>query len=123
MVLPFVEDMAALYKTADLVVARAGAVTCSEILATQTPAILVPSPNVAGDHQTRNAEALETQGAALLLAERDLTPDALVDQVLGLLGDEAELGRMAAAGGREVGGRDPAADAIARSILAELLGQ
>ena len=123
MVLPFVEDMAALYKTADIVVARAGAVTCSEILATQTPAILVPSPNVAGDHQTRNAEALETQGAALLLAERDLTPDALVDQVLGLLDDEAELERMAAAGGREVGGRGPAADAIARSILAELLGQ
>ena len=122
-VLPFVEDMAALYTAADLVVARAGAVTCSELLATQTPAILVPSPNVAGDHQTRNAEALETQGAAVLLAEQDLTPDVLVDQILGLLGDEAELERMVAAGGGEERGGGSAADAIARSILTELLRQ
>ena len=119
LVLPFVEDMAAVYAAADLVVARAGAITCSELLATRTPAVLVPSPNVAGDHQTRNAEALAGAGAAVLLAEPDLTPEALVARVLGLLGDDAALGRMAAAGGA-VGAADPAADVIARAILAEI---
>lgn len=81
--------------------------------------MLVPSPNVAGDHQTRNAEALAGAGAAVLLAEPDLTPEALVARVLGLLGDDAALGRMAAAGGA-VGAADPAADVIARAILAEI---
>ena len=119
LVLPFVEDMAAVYAAADLVVARAGAITCSELLATRTPAVLVPSPNVAGDHQTRNAEALAGKGAAVLLAEQDLTPGVLVGRVLGLLGDDAELGRMAAAG-MAVDSTDPAADVIASTILAAI---
>jgi UDP-N-acetylglucosamine--N-acetylmuramyl-(pentapeptide) pyrophosphoryl-undecaprenol N-acetylglucosamine transferase len=118
-VLPFVEDMAAVYAAADLIVARAGAITCSELLASRTPAVLVPSPNVAGDHQTRNAEALEGTGAAVLLAEQDLTPKVLVDRVLGLLGDDAELGKMAAAC-MAAGAADPAADVIARTILAAI---
>ena len=119
LVLPFVEDMAAVYAAADLIVARAGAITCSELLASRTPAVLVPSPNVAGDHQTRNAEALEGTGAAVLLAEQDLTPRVLVDRVLGLLGDDAELGKMAAAC-MAAGAADPAADVIARTILAAI---
>lgn len=59
---PFVEDMGAAYGAATLVVSRAGAIACSELAATGTPALLIPSPNVAEDHQTKNAEAMAALG-------------------------------------------------------------
>ena len=61
---PFLHDMQAAYSAASVVVARAGAITCSELAATGSAAILVPSPNVAEDHQTANARALSEEGAA-----------------------------------------------------------
>ncbi len=79
--LPYVERMDLAYALADLVVARAGAITISELSLAGKAALLVPSPNVAEDHQTRNAEALVRNGAAVLLpdaaAERELGPRAL----------------------------------------------
>ncbi len=78
---PFIERMDLLYAAADVVIARAGALTISELAATAKAAILVPSPNVAEDHQTRNAQALATRKAALLVpdaeAARRLLPEAL----------------------------------------------
>lgn len=69
----FISDMAIAYRAADLVVARAGAGTISELELLGKPAILVPSPNVAEDHQRHNAEALATRGAAGMVLDADAT--------------------------------------------------
>lgn len=82
----FMDDMAQAWQAADLVVARAGAITCSELLVAGKAGILVPSPWVAGDHQTHNARALADQGAAFLLADRDLQ-DLLGDTIRKLVDD------------------------------------
>ena len=68
----FIEDMSTAYGAADLVVTRAGAGTCSELMAVGLPAVLVPSPNVAGNHQEKNAQSLAASGAAKILTENKL---------------------------------------------------
>jgi len=83
----FITRMDAAYGAADIIVSRAGAITISELCLVGKPVILVPSPNVAEDHQTRNAEALTGQDAALLVPDR-LAGKELVDTLLGLLHDE-----------------------------------
>lgn len=70
-VLPFIDDMSRAYAQADLVISRAGAGTISELCLLAKPAILVPSPNVAEDHQTKNALALADRGAALFVRDAD----------------------------------------------------
>lgn len=97
----FVADMATAYAAADLVVSRAGASSISELCVLHKPSILVPSPNVAEDHQTKNAQALSTRGAAILVADKDavaqLIPMAIKtvadDALLSSLGENA--GKMA----------------------------
>ena len=70
-ILPFIEEMDAAYVAADVIVGRAGALTLSELAIVGKPAILVPSPNVAEDHQTKNAMALVKVGGALLVQDKD----------------------------------------------------
>lgn len=70
-VTPFISDMAAAYRAADLVVSRAGAGSISELELLSKPCILVPSPNVAEDHQTHNARALSSRGAAILIPDAE----------------------------------------------------
>ena len=70
--LPYLDRMDLAYAAADLALCRAGAITCSELTLTGTPSVLVPSPNVTADHQTKNARALAEAGAAVLLPETDL---------------------------------------------------
>jgi UDP-N-acetylglucosamine--N-acetylmuramyl-(pentapeptide) pyrophosphoryl-undecaprenol N-acetylglucosamine transferase len=67
--LKFIDRMDFAYAAADLAICRSGALTCSELMITGTPSILIPSPNVAEDHQTRNAESMESTGAARLMPE------------------------------------------------------
>ena len=67
----FIERMDYAYSIADVVVARAGACTVSELSLVGKAVIFVPSPNVAEDHQTKNAQALSSRDAALLIADRD----------------------------------------------------
>ncbi len=93
----FVEDMAGAYAWADLALCRAGASTIFELAATGTPAVLVPFPYAAHDHQRVNAHHLESLGAAVLAGQEGLTGAALAELVLGLLGDSAKLGSMARA--------------------------
>lgn len=81
---PFVDDMGAAYRAADLVVARAGAGTISEIETLGCPAILIPSPNVAEDHQRHNAEALADRGAAVMILDAD-APARLGSEIERLL--------------------------------------
>jgi len=93
----FLDPIADAYAVADLVLARAGMMTGSELCAWGLPSILIPLPTATADHQTHNARALEEAGAARLLRQRDLTPDSLGRLVEGLLGDPAARRAMAAA--------------------------
>ena len=86
----YLHDMPAAYGAADLVVTRAGAGTCSELMNIGKPAMLIPSPNVAGDHQTKNAESLSRIGAAHLMKEDQLNAD-FFRVVTQLIKDEAQL--------------------------------
>jgi UDP-N-acetylglucosamine--N-acetylmuramyl-(pentapeptide) pyrophosphoryl-undecaprenol N-acetylglucosamine transferase len=90
----FIDDMPAFFARADLLVCRSGASTVAEIAAAGKPAVFVPFPRAADDHQKRNAEALERAGAALMLEESSLSRESLVETVCSLLGDKARLERM-----------------------------
>lgn len=83
---PFLQRMDLAYAAADVIVARAGAGTIAELCAVGKPVVLVPSPNVAEDHQTKNALALVHKGAALLVPDAE-AEDTLMDTALSLLGD------------------------------------
>ncbi len=96
-VLPFIHDMGAAYGTADLVLCRAGASTCAELAATRTPAVLIPYPHHADRQQFRNAAPLVEAGAARLLEQAALTPEAVGREILGLLEDDAALAALRAA--------------------------
>lgn len=78
---PFIEDMAGAYAEADLIICRSGALTVSEVAAAGVPAVFVPFPAAVDDHQTHNARFLVEAGAALLIQERDLTPQRLADEL------------------------------------------
>jgi UDP-N-acetylglucosamine--N-acetylmuramyl-(pentapeptide) pyrophosphoryl-undecaprenol N-acetylglucosamine transferase len=82
------DNILSLYKVTDLIVARAGATTISEIIALNIPAIIIPSPYVAHNHQLKNALELEKKGAAILIEEKELTGDILVRTVDNLLEDK-----------------------------------
>ena len=69
----FIDDMATAYAAADAIVSRAGAGTLSELCLVGKASVLIPSPNVAEDHQTHNARALSDKGAAVLIPEKELT--------------------------------------------------
>lgn len=93
-VLPFIDDMAAAYAWADIVVCRAGALTISELAAAGVPSILVPYPHAVDDHQTANAGHLVAVGAARLLSQPQLTADGLAT-LLRELADRSRLLEMA----------------------------
>lgn len=86
----FIGRMDYAYAAADLVISRAGAGTISELCLRGKPVALVPSPNVAEDHQTRNALALTEKGAAVLVRDCDAA-EKLMDTVVGLINDEERL--------------------------------
>ncbi|MDR2744716.1 MAG: undecaprenyldiphospho-muramoylpentapeptide beta-N-acetylglucosaminyltransferase [Desulfovibrio sp.] len=93
----FIDDMAEAYRWADLVMCRAGASTLAELCAVGLPAVLVPFPYAARDHQTLNARILEKAGAAVLLPESELRPDNTGDLLLGLFENEARRRLMSLA--------------------------
>ena len=93
-VLPFISDMPRRMHEADLVIARAGAMTISELAAAGCAAVLVPSPNVTGNHQLKNAKALAAAGAAALVEEKELLRGELIKTVSRLLNDDSARGKM-----------------------------
>ncbi|HET8897356.1 MAG TPA: undecaprenyldiphospho-muramoylpentapeptide beta-N-acetylglucosaminyltransferase [Rhodanobacteraceae bacterium] len=93
----FIDDMAAAYAWADLAVCRAGALTVAELAAAGLGAVLVPYPHAVDDHQTRNAEALASVGAARIQPERELDDARLADTLTALCGDRPRLLAMATA--------------------------
>jgi UDP-N-acetylglucosamine--N-acetylmuramyl-(pentapeptide) pyrophosphoryl-undecaprenol N-acetylglucosamine transferase len=96
-VVEFIDDMAAAYGWADLVVCRSGALTVSELAAVGLPAILVPFPFAVDDHQTRNAEWLVSAGAARLQDEASCSIESMASHLTELLSDRARLLSMACA--------------------------
>jgi UDP-N-acetylglucosamine--N-acetylmuramyl-(pentapeptide) pyrophosphoryl-undecaprenol N-acetylglucosamine transferase len=93
----FITDMPRAFAEADLIVCRSGASTVAEITAAGKPAIFIPFPRAADDHQTRNAQALEKAGAALLIPQSQLTSELLAQNIIGLLQDPTRLAKMSAA--------------------------
>jgi len=93
----FIDDMPAIFARADLLVCRSGASTVGEITAAGKPAIFVPFPRAADDHQNVNARALERAGAAVVVEESNLEAAYLVDIISALLNDPLRLRRMAEA--------------------------
>lgn len=89
----FIDTMPEAYAAADLVVSRAGASTCSEFMLIGKPSVLIPSPNVAGDHQTQNAQAMADAGASMLVKDDEAT-EKLATVVETLITDQAALARM-----------------------------
>ena len=113
-VLEFLKEMDLAYAAADVVVSRAGALSVSEIAIVQKPCILVPSPNVAEDHQTKNAEALVSQDAAVLVKDVD-AKEILVDEALALLSDQERQAALK----KNIAplGKPQAAETIANQVL------
>ena len=91
----FIEDMAGAYGWADLVICRSGALTVSELAAAGLGAILVPFPAAVDDHQSANARYLVSAGAAVLIADRELTAERLARELRGLVAARAPLLAMA----------------------------
>lgn len=86
-VVPFIDNMAAEYRQADLIVCRAGATTIAEVTACGKPCIFIPFPHAVDDHQRKNAEALLKCSAGFMLLERELTAESLVTQIAELAAD------------------------------------
>ena len=84
----YIYNMPTVMAAADVIISRAGASTCNEIGACATPCILIPSPNVTNNHQEKNARVLEAGGGAVVVLEKDCTPEAMYALVKELLTDE-----------------------------------
>jgi len=113
---PFIDDMAAAYAWADVVLCRAGATTVAELAVMGKPAVLVPFPYATHDHQTANARRLEQAGAALLLAQGALGQTDLAQALDALFTEPGRLERMGAAA--RAMGAPGAAGALADAIEA-----
>jgi UDP-N-acetylglucosamine--N-acetylmuramyl-(pentapeptide) pyrophosphoryl-undecaprenol N-acetylglucosamine transferase len=117
-VLPFISRMDLAYGVADVIISRAGAITISELCLAGKPVILVPSPNVAEDHQTHNAESLARAGAALMIPDTE-APGKLVDRMLELMEDRE--GKEKLSGNIKTLGIADAAERIATEVYKILL--
>lgn len=110
----FIDNMPEAYAAADLIVSRAGASSCSEFMMTGKPSVLIPSPNVAGDHQTQNAQSMVDAGASELLKDADAV-NALPELVHSLIRDQEKLKEMNKAALKLA--KPDAAKMIAKEIL------
>jgi UDP-N-acetylglucosamine--N-acetylmuramyl-(pentapeptide) pyrophosphoryl-undecaprenol N-acetylglucosamine transferase len=115
----FIDDMPGGFARADLLICRSGASTVAEVTAAGKPAIFVPFPRAADDHQKRNAEALERAGAAAMLEESKLNRATLVEVVSSLFSDPSRLQKMGEAA-RKLSHPDAARDIAA--MAARLAG-
>ena len=91
---PFITDMEKAYQSADLVICRAGALTVTEVAMIGRPAIFIPLPSAADNHQEINARALADAGAAEIILQARLTPKGLAGDIKRLTGDRANLQKM-----------------------------
>jgi UDP-N-acetylglucosamine--N-acetylmuramyl-(pentapeptide) pyrophosphoryl-undecaprenol N-acetylglucosamine transferase len=112
-VIPFIDDMAASYAAADLMICRAGASTIAELAAAGVPAVLVPYPYAVDDHQTRNARFLSERGGAVLVPQHELTPSLLAT----LLGELTREKLLVMAKAARSAGKPEATRAVAEACV------
>jgi UDP-N-acetylglucosamine--N-acetylmuramyl-(pentapeptide) pyrophosphoryl-undecaprenol N-acetylglucosamine transferase len=93
-IVPYIDDLSRLMKSADIMISRAGATTMSEIIALNVPTILIPSPHVTDNHQLKNAMDLQEKNAALLIEEKDLNGDILLRAVDELFLDKDKYNKI-----------------------------
>lgn len=93
-IVPYIYNMDQVLPAADLVIARSGAITVSELCALGRPAILIPSPNVTHNHQEYNAKSVQDRGAAVMICERDLMPGVVAQTVKELLANPEKRAQM-----------------------------
>jgi len=121
-VVPFIEDMSAAYRRADLVIARAGATTIAEIQVVKKASLLIPYPYAADNHQELNAKAMVDAGASIMLVERELDGPRLAQEIRRLYADRdrlLEMERAASRVGRPEAAReivDACAELVARRV-------
>lgn len=115
-VVPFIENMQAMYLATDLVVCRAGATTIAELTSLGKPAILIPYPYAVDDHQRANAEILVQAGAARMVLDAELTPERMRDEIRALITNPTRLAEMGRAA--TTVGRPDATAAVIRECLA-----
>ena len=90
----YIYNMPVLMTAADVIIGRAGAATCNELVACGRPCILIPSPNVTNNHQEKNARVLEAGGGAVVVVEKDCTPEKLYGEIKAILSDDARRAQM-----------------------------
>jgi UDP-N-acetylglucosamine--N-acetylmuramyl-(pentapeptide) pyrophosphoryl-undecaprenol N-acetylglucosamine transferase len=110
-VLPFIMDMAQAFRSADLLICRAGATSIAEITASGKASVLIPFPHAVNDHQTKNAEALVKAGAAVLIREKDISGKTLAETIEKFY-DHPELIREMEARSASLGNARAAADIV-----------
>lgn len=91
---PYISDMVTEFSKADLVICRAGATTCAELAAAGKAGLMIPLPTAADDHQRKNAEALEKNGAARMILQRDLNGESLANEILSLINSPETISVM-----------------------------
>ena len=119
-VMPYIENMPEYLSAADIVISRCGAMTLSELCAAGACSILIPSPNVTGDHQKKNALGFEEQGAAIMIEEKDLAKGALIKTVDELVKNKERRLELSRRIGRK---RTPDAARKTVDIIEELVGK
>lgn len=115
----YIDDMVGKFREADMLITRAGATTCAELAAAGRPAIMVPLPTAADDHQRKNAEAMQDAGAARMILQKDLTGERLAEEIRDLLNDRQRLERMSRAA-KKLAKKDAAKAAV--EIIEQLSG-
>lgn len=90
----YIYDMPEVMVAADVFISRAGSATCNEIAASGTPCVLIPSPNVTNNHQEKNARVLESAGGAVLVLEKDCSPEKIYGEVTAMLADDSRREKM-----------------------------
>lgn len=91
---PYISNMVEEFAKTDLIICRAGATTCAELAAAGKAAIMIPLPTAADDHQRKNAEALQTAGAARMLLQRDLNGESLANEIIDLINSPEKITAM-----------------------------
>lgn len=114
-ILKYINNMDVVMNAADMVIARSGAITLSELSVLGKPSVLIPSPNVTNNHQEYNARALADNSAAIMILEKDFTVDTLADAVQKITGDEKVYYKMQESA-KKIGTAD-ATDIIYRQLL------
>ena len=112
-IMPFIDDVARCYAESDLIICRAGASTIAELAAAGVASVLVPFPHAVDDHQTHNARFLAKRGAAVLVPQRELTPQKLADLLRGFTRD----GLLGMAQQARAAAKPDAAQAVAAACM------